>query len=303
MPILRPALKHLFLYLFTVIPLTSAAQTISDTNINTAFAPVTVLEGHPACNQPGDTAFSVAMRTEDLHFRLTGPNWYGSVDVKPMETPDSTTNCSFPERRGADINKSNCTNTYIPVSEEKQCYILVRKGSKVVEREVHCEPNDSRRDLIDLAAAEDLRLGVEAEVTICQSVTSYRILEGRWSAAIAVDNKIAAYDGQLILPSSLDCYETDQPFTQRAGVTYSPGQTPADFDGKVDWNYPTFVRLWIDNLAVPLPGTEESPVALETAAAFFPTVNGKPICPSGNCAVANRYTFDVGSTGWSACRR
>lgn len=305
---LRPVLMHLSLYLLAMIPLTSAAQTIPDTIANAAFAPVTILEDHPGCNRPGDTAFSIAIRADDLHFRLTGPTWDGFVDVNPMDAPASAANCSGLERRGTDIHAFDCTTTSsyptgvgLPVSVQKKCFVTERKGTEVIRRETSCEVTEPARDLLDLIANENPQLDVQAEVTICQSLTSYRILDGHWATTITVSGETAVYDGQLILPGSLDCSATNQPFTPRVGVAYKPAQLPADLDQEIYWNYPTFARLWIDNLAVPLPGTEDAPVTLETSAAFFPTVNGQAICPNSRCEVTSRFRYPIGSHRWRAC--
>lgn len=309
MPDLQLVLKHLSLCLFAIAPSFGAAQVIPDTTINAAFAPVSIVEDHPACQNAGDTAFRVAMRADGLHFRLGGPNWQGFIDVQPTETSVSSADCSSLERRGADVYEADCSRTAsypsgagLPVKEQKHCYITERKGSERVRRPIPCEVDETKRNLNDLVSVEELQLNVEGEVTICQSLTSFHILEGQWSAVIAFGDETVTYDGQMILPGAANCRAIDPLGTPRVGISYSPAQAPAGLGARYYRQGPTFLRLWMDRVVVPLAGTEGAPVLLETGAVFFPTVDGQAFCPLDGCAIDNRESFDVGEIWWHACR-
>lgn len=144
------------------------AQTQATDEINSYLVPVTILD-HPQCNGTGQTAFSLAMQAEDLRFRLSAGGWTTLLDT------------------GGAI--------WFSADEVEGCFITEGRGLDRVQREVHC-PEEARETAQAASlVTQTMQLDVSVNVTLCQSLMHYEVIDGQWTAGLTVGGAVTRHSG------------------------------------------------------------------------------------------------------------
>lgn len=296
----------IFVFVSSIFAGSAAANEIADGQINVGFGPATIIN-HPSCQLRGDTALQISMKMENVFYRAGGESWEGAIDIWPKQ-PGSRARFGGEQLfdYGVDgiiqvVPKSRFTRD----EPAELCFREERRGVEVVRFEVPCSTPQGRRDLIQLIQDHAPRVDLSATATICQSLTSFRVVEGQWQAEVTIGDDTQTTMGTLLPQGGYQCGPLQDGEVARGGGTYLPAATysmPGAGGDELFLSQPSIFRLWIENIPIVWPGAEELTTKLDTAAAFFPFVEGlTPPCRDGECRASTRRFRSPGGWSWSAC--
>ena len=254
-------------------------QTHVPGQINGYFTPVTFVD-HPDCDGPGESAFSVTTVAEDLRFRLRAKGWENSFELGGREWfgPDAADTCYVTQGRGADRIRSEVPFSAQSVITPSICEIEEIRGAEGrVRVQIPC--GDRAVNAAQAAALEGqtMRLDLSVNVTACQSVMHFNIIDGNWAAELTVGDTVAQYDGVIgLMPGDAPVrfFSAEKPTADLASVLYG---------GEGD--SPSYFFIGLGGIPVDLPQTVGQPVFLTSHFIMFPTVDGMLACPTGDCDI------------------
>lgn len=280
----------------------AAANEIGPGQLNTGFATVAALESHPSCNGAGDRAIKMQFEMENLYFRLASSSWDRDLGVYPTDVSVDPDSCTITERRGGETMELQCNRyTEDETRPVQQCTVTERRGVERIELQVDCPDQDAGQDLFSSVTTHTPRLDISGTVTMCQSLASYRVVEGEWQADVTIDDQTVRSEGELLLPGSYACEGAVDDPRPRGGIAYFPEPTLLSGQPLGFQRHHSFYRFWIDHLPVQLPNTADAAVLLQSSALFFPTLeNEKHVCEDRGCSGWPNQRPD--SRSWRACQ-
>lgn len=296
------------------------AQTDPETGVNAYLAPMTLLSDHPQCQGADARAFSLTMIAEDLRFRIGGENWYGTVDLgadQNMTSIADDARCSVTQRAryGNYETKVSCRDDAGFRSEQspillapRQCFITERKGTEIMQLPVACDDDRPPIDLNEAMRGVSTRLDITAKATMCQTLTSFRIVDGEWTATLQIDDQEYVTTQEVLQEHPGLCRDAPDIVVPRAGISISLAGTSSVSLSEAHLFGPTYsrmmpatyYRMWADRIPFMIGGSDPISAVAETVAYFYPMPEGQTWCPEGGCALADQIgLFDE---DWHACR-
>ncbi len=296
------------------------AQTDPESGTNAYLAPMTVLADHPQCQGAHARAFNLTMIAEDLRFRIGGDNWYGTVDLggdqnRTSVADDDRCSVTYRARYGDYETKVSCGDDAGTSPDQRpillaprQCFITERKGTEIMQLPVACDDGRPPIDLNEAMRGVSARLDITAQATMCQTLTSFRVVDGEWTATLQIDDQEYVTTQDILREHPGRCRYASDTVVPRAGMSISLTGTSS-----VSWpeahrfsaTFPrmmpaTYYRMWADRIPFMIDGSDPVPAIAETVAYFYPVAEGQTWCPEGGCALADQIGFF--DEDWNACR-
>ncbi len=263
------------------------AQTQATDEINSYLVPVTILD-HPQCNGTGQTAFSLAMQAEDLRFRVSADTWTSSIDMGGghWAESDSVHSCFIFQERGEGRRQIEVPCDAQVAALPRMCTIEERRGTDRVQVQMPCPAAAAEAAEVDTPEAQILRLDLSLQVNLCQSLMQLDIIDGQWTADLTAGVTVTRQQGvfSMLAPSfrSVSRNEPD------ATISFTTG------NGRRHWQggeQPSYFRIELTKIPVNLPEGGAQTARLQTDVIVFPTLEGTPICRTGDCNLA--YTWNI----------
>lgn len=176
--------------------------------------PATILEGHPRCSGPGQTAFSIDIEANDIEFGVSGDGWNGKAwQFNRFDALAQTDTCIVGDNadaigyRGSSWDEKPedvCEDTR-PREQVFQeeiapaiCYRTERRGVEVSSVPVEC-PNDQYGDksesLNALLRAANIEVNMSAKANVCQTLSGTGLLDSEWVVTIASEERTEEFAG------------------------------------------------------------------------------------------------------------
>lgn len=263
------------------------AQTQATDEINSYLVPVTILD-HPQCNGTGQSAFSLQMQAEDLRIRLSADTWTSSIDMGGglWGESDSVHSCFIFQERGEGRRQIEVPCDAQLAALPRMCTIEEMRGTDRVQVQMPCPATAEEVPEDDTPEAQILRLDLSLQVTMCQSLLQLDIIDGQWAADLTAGETVTRHQGVLsMLPRSGRSVSRNE---QDATISFTMGNGRRHLQGGVQ---PSYFRILLTKIPVNLPEVGALPARLETNVIVFPTLDGSPICRTGDCNLA--YTWNI----------
>lgn len=261
-------MKYYIAALIFVSATSASAQAIDEQKVNGYFATVSVIENHPQCDGADETAFELLLNAPNLSFSLRGIDGDNTAYVGD-------------DNRWDDLGRP-------------RCYITERRGALAKRIEVPC-PNSFTQEELQ-ARLEHLSVGLDfsGALTICQSLTGKRSLEGDWNADLTVNGQLTTVDGAYVSSTEHFCRRSRELPDTKVSVTYADAGLIGREDGPFERASGAY-HLRITGLPVDVPEESGLSVDLSTDAAFYPVFENTIECPANGCG--DRSAWDISNPG------
>lgn len=249
------------------MPLPALADEISEDVLNGLFAPLTILEDHPQCQGPGETAFEVEFDAPDIAFRA--------------------------RVRGATRQELLYDQNGLVVGTERRCFVQQRRGVEVMDVQVNCDGGAETEILAQPYDFDRIALRVTGAFTVCQSPFAFSLLESNWTAVSDGPLGTVTTEGEVFTVRPEGCQDAT-PYDEPALLLeYSHlGATPfrdvnrlrffQEF-GQVQPEETTHFRLFFQDLPIIVDDAGEVGATANTGVYLFPTASGRNFCHDNLC--------------------
>lgn len=261
--------------LIIAAPASTQADTISDSAINTYFAPLTVIEDHPQCNAPGQTAFEITFRTDTLDYR----SYNKELTHRALVDGDGDTIISG-------------------IEPNRRCFVTERRGGDVFQVEYECGEDE---DQIPQSPVDEVvfdKISLSGRFVACQSLVDFDLVENSWEVAVldndAAEDVSAVYAGSFLEYPLETCSAKDDHYATTARFTYALADIPSTARSRAgqhlrfgtgdQYTVPSarFV-LFVSGIPIARRYTPERDFFADIDAFFIVTVDGDSGCENGVC--------------------
>lgn len=227
---------------------------------NIFYAEYDILNDHPECSGPGQTAVKIDVQASGLSFRV-------------HDLQHELQNESFGDVgsvSGYDVNP---------------CYIRLRTGTEAVRVPVQCSPEQIAQRDTQLSELP-LKLNLSAEMTSCLSPTGYDVIGGEWETTVANEENEAVNSGKFLgsdLTTSGASGGNDNTLLETSIVVAQPLDFRTDHPLVQELNRTTVVRLSFDCIQFTHESYASRPLYLETGITLFLVDRPMETCMGDDC--------------------
>ncbi|PXW70190.1 hypothetical protein C7964_10274 [Loktanella sp. PT4BL] len=259
---------------FIAAPVASDADTIASDIPNGLFAPLTIIEDHPQCNGPGQTAFKVEFETGEV---------------------------SYTAQHVQSLREASISSDGVILEEEARCFVGHRSGTELRQVEVSCNGGELQRSPFDARNLSQTSISISGTFTACHSPFAFEIMDSSWRAQINEPKGPSEVTGTVFQNPVEGCENAVQVLEPRLYLRYvqttSSGiplgierRFPYDDVDVVSPASPTFFRLIFNDIPVLLNDNNSAFATVDTQVFLFPTDQGVARCPAGLCTLPRFVT-------------